>query len=451
MDGAEDVGRPSLWRLDALDRRILLIAVPALGSLLVEPIYVLTDTAVVGRLGTVPLGGLALASTVLNTLVWVFNFLSYGTTVRVAVRRGRGDVAGAAADALQALWLALGIGLAVAVVIGLAARPLVNLIGDEAAVIDQGVTYLRISIVGVPFQLLTVASIGYLYGIPDTKRPFIVLALSTLVNLLVELLLVYGFDWGIACSAWGTVVAQVLCAAAMLAIVVPSLRADGLRRLHVVPAVMWAVLKVGGQLVQRTGFLLATLAVATAAASQVGTSELAAHQIAAQLFLFFAIGVDMFKVSGQSLIGHALGAGRPEEARDVVAHLYRWAWRAGILLTVATLALSPVLPLAFTDDTSVRHAATVALVLLAAMQVPAAFTFVLDGVLMGANDFGDLRWSTTLAFLVSLPGFVAVMVWPSLGIATVWLAMLVWITARAVKNHTRTLGDRWLASADTVT
>ncbi|HEY9555799.1 MAG TPA: MATE family efflux transporter, partial [Acidimicrobiales bacterium] len=75
-----------LWRFDALDRRIMLIAVPALGSLLVEPIYVLTDTAVVGRLGTVPLGGLALASTVLNTLVWVFNFLSYGTTVRVAVR-----------------------------------------------------------------------------------------------------------------------------------------------------------------------------------------------------------------------------------------------------------------------------------------------------------------------------------------------------------------------------
>ena len=111
---ADERMRTRLWSLDALDRRILLIAVPALGSLLVEPIYVLTDTAVVGRLGTVPLGGLALASTVLNTLVWVFNFLSYGTTVRVAVRRGRGDRAGAATDALQALWLALGIGVVVA-------------------------------------------------------------------------------------------------------------------------------------------------------------------------------------------------------------------------------------------------------------------------------------------------------------------------------------------------
>ena len=131
----------------------------------------LTDTAVVGRLGTVPLGGLALASTVLNTLVWVFNFLSYGTTVRVAVRRGRGDRAGAATDALQALWLALGIGLAVALAIGLAARWLVALIGDDPAVIDQGVTYLRVSVVGVPFQFVTIACIGYLYGLPDTKRP----------------------------------------------------------------------------------------------------------------------------------------------------------------------------------------------------------------------------------------------------------------------------------------
>jgi putative MATE family efflux protein len=441
---------PRLWNVDELDRRILLIAVPALGSLLVEPIYVLTDTAVVGRLGTVELGGLALASTVLNTLVWVFNFLSYGTTVRVAVRRGRGDPAGAATDALQALWLALGIGVAVAIGIGLAARGLVELVGDDAAVIDQGVTYLRVSVVGVPFQFIAIACIGYLYGLPDTKRPFLVLAFATTANLVLELVLVFGLDWGIAGSAWGTVAAQVLSASVFLAIVVPSLRADGLHRLSVVPSVMWAVVKVGAHLVQRTGFLLATLAVATAAASRVGTAPLAGHQIAAQVFLFLAIGVDMFKVSGQSLIGHALGAGRPDEARDVVDHLYGWAWRAGLLLTVVTLALAPVLPRLFSDDPEARRAATIALVLLAVMQLPAAVTFVTDGILMGANDFRDLRWQTILAFAAVLPVFVAVLVHPSLGIVTVWLGMLLWICVRALKNHTRVQGDRWLESADTV-
>ena len=231
--------------------------------------------------------------------------------------------------------------------------------------------------------------------------------MSTVTNLVIELVLVFGLDWGIAGSAWGTVIAQILSATLMLAIVVPRLRADGLHRLSVVPAVMWAVVKVGAHLVQRTAFLLATLAVATAAASRVGTAELAGHQIAAQVFLFLAIGVDMFKVSGQSLVGHALGAGRPDEARDVVAHLYGWAWRAGLLLTAITLVLSPVLPHVFTSDPDVRRSATLALVVLAVMQLPAAVTFVLDGVLMGANDFRDLRWSTTLAFAACLPVFVA--------------------------------------------
>jgi putative MATE family efflux protein len=371
--------------------------------------------------------------------------------VRVAVRRGRGDRAGAASDALQALWLALAIGVAVALAVGLAARPLLELLGDDPAAVDQGMVYLRVSLVGIPFQLVAVACIGYLYGLPDTRRPFVVLALATATNLAVELVLVFGLDWGIAGSAWGTVVAQVLSAAMFLAIVVPRLRADGLHALRIVPSVMWAVLKVGGHLVHRTGFLLATLAVATAAASHVGTAELGGHQIAAQLFLFLAIGVDMFKVSGQSLVGHALGAGRPDDARDVVTHLYGWAWRAGALLTLVTLALAPVLPALFSSDDDVRRAATVALVVLAVMQLPAALTFVLDGVLMGANDFRDLRWQTTLAFVVSAPVFVAVILRPALGLVTVWLGMLVWVVVRAVKNHRRVQGVAWLESAHDLT
>lgn len=440
----------SLLRLDALDRRIVAIAVPALGSLLVEPLYVLTDTVVVGRLGTEPLGGLALASTVLTTLVWVFNFLSYGTTVRVAVRRGRGDRAGAAADSLQALWLALGIGVLVATFIGIGGRDLLGLLGDDPEVLDQGTTYLRISAIGVPFHFVMLATTGYLYGLPDTRRPFVVAAAANVVNLVVELVLVFGFDLGIAGSAWGTVVAQVGSAVVLLAVVVPRLRADGLHRLVVVPRVMWEVVKVGGHLVQRTAFLLAALALATATASSVGTSALAAHQIVAQLFLFLAIGVDMFKVAGQALVGHALGAGDRVEARIVVDHLRGWAWRSGLVLTAAVLATAPVLPLLFSDDPDVIGDARLALVVLAAMQLPGALTFVYDGVLMGANDFRDLRWQTTIAFVVALPLFAVVRVEPSLGIVGVWLALLAWMCVRAARNARRVAGDLWMGSAATV-
>jgi Na+-driven multidrug efflux pump len=87
---------------------------------------------------------------------------------------------------------------------------------------------------------------------------------------------------------------------------------------------------------------------------------------------------------------------------------------------------------------------------LALMQLPAAVTFVLDGVLMGANDFRDLRWQTTLAFAVSLPVFAVVYLRPSLGIAGVWAAMFVWIAVRAAKNHQRVQGDAWMDGADRV-
>jgi putative MATE family efflux protein len=412
--------------------------------------YVLTDTAVVGHLGTESLAALALASTVLTTLVWVFNFLSYGTTVRVAVRRGRGDLAGAAADALQALWLSIGIGLVIAGALFVAARPMLLVLADDPDVVDKAAVYVRISAIGVPFQFITIAAIGYLYGIPDTKRPFVVALGANVVNLVLELVLVFGFHLGIAGSAWGTVTAQVLAAGVLAVIVVPRLRADGLHRLVVVPSVMWAVIKVGGHLVQRTAFLLAALALATATASSIGTDVLAGHQIAAQLFLFLAIAVDMFKVAGQSLVGHALGADQPAEARRVVDHLERWGWRVGTVLTLLVAVLSPVLPLLFTDDPAVIDAATTALLILALMQVPCGITFVLDGALMGANDFRNLRWQTTLAFVAALPIFVAVHLWPSLGIAGVWTALFVWMTVRAARNHSRVRGEVWMRSAATV-
>jgi Na+-driven multidrug efflux pump len=246
------------------------------------------------------------------------------------------------------------------------------------------------------------------------------------------------------------VLAEMLSAVVMLSIVVPRLRADGLARLEVVPRVMWDVLKVGAHLVQRTAFLLAALAMATAAASRVGTAELAAHQIVAQLFLFLAIGIDMFKVAGQSLVGHALGAGRPDDARDVVRHLDAWALRGGLLLTLTVIGFGPLLVRIFSRDGDVLDATWIALALLAAMQLPGAVTFVLDGVLMGANDFANLRWQTTVAFAVAVPFFVAVRLRPSLGLGTIWAGLLAWILVRALWNHVRTRGDDWMSSADAV-
>src|SRR3989440_3257694 len=136
--------------LDPVDRRILALAVPALGTLAVEPLYVLADTAIVGHLGTASLGALALAGTVLNTVLWACNFLQWGTTARVAFLTGRQERRGAAASAAQALWLGVLLGTVLAIAVAVLARPLATALGGRGEIRDQAVTYLRISAVGIP-------------------------------------------------------------------------------------------------------------------------------------------------------------------------------------------------------------------------------------------------------------------------------------------------------------
>src|SRR6185369_13741142 len=94
----------------ATTRTITRLALPALGVLAAEPIYLLFDTAVVGRLGALSLAGLAIGGLVLGVVSTQLTFLSYGTTARAARFFGAGDRDAAVGEGVQATWLALGLG-----------------------------------------------------------------------------------------------------------------------------------------------------------------------------------------------------------------------------------------------------------------------------------------------------------------------------------------------------
>src|SRR5947209_12034308 len=164
------MARPA--RLDGVDRRILALAIPALGTLVVEPLYVLADTAIVGHLGTAPLGALALAGIVLNTVLWACNFLQWGTTARVAFLTGRQDRQGAAASATQALWLGAALGTVLALAVAALARPLAAGLGGTGAIQDQAVTYLRTSAIGMPAGLIAVVGHNHPRGPAGATTPF---------------------------------------------------------------------------------------------------------------------------------------------------------------------------------------------------------------------------------------------------------------------------------------
>jgi len=428
------------------DRRIAALAVPALGALAIEPLYVLVDTAIVGRLGASPLGGLALASTVLNAVLWVCNFLSYGTTARVSFLTGKGDHEEAAGVVTQGLWLCALVGIPVAVIVAVAARAVPSGLGGDGAVLDGAATYLRISAIGIPFVLVALVGHGHLRGLSDTRTPLRVVLVANLLNVVLEVVLVYGFDTGIAGSAWGTVAAQIVAAGWFLGMSGRRIRATG-ARLGPRPGEMRRLLVIGRHLFVRTGALVATLAVATSVAARVGTSTLGGHQIALQVETFLALAVDALAIAAQAMVGTLLGAGDVDEARITAKRLVHYGWIVGGALAAGVVALSPVLPHIFSGDGAIVHRATVALVMVGVMQVPAAYSFVLDGVLMGASDFRFLQWATVAAGLAFVPSAVAVLHWHGLGILGVWSGLLVWITVRAVLNGARVSGERWTAIA----
>ena len=429
--------------LSERDRRIAALAVPALGTLAIEPLYVLIDTGIVGHLGTTALGGLALASIVLTTLLAVFNFLAYGTTARAGFLVGAGDERGAASIAAQGLWLCVLIGVPLAAAIAVGAHALAVAVGGRAGPIAAAATtYLRISTLGIPAVLVALVGNGYLRARSDVRSPLKVAVVANVVNVVLELVFVYRLHWGVAGSAWGTVIAQLLAGIWFVVLMGRRIAASD-AGLGLVPAELRRLLVAGRHLFVRTAALLATLAMATAVASRVSVPVLGGHQIAIQVHTFIGLALDAFAIPGQILVATRLGARDHVEARAVADRLIRLSMTAGGLVFVSLLVLAPVLPRLFSGDGRVRHVATVALVISALVEIPAAMAFVLDGILIGAGDFHFLQRSMLVGFGVFLPFAAAALAWPSLGIVGIWAGLLAWMLGRGGSNYIRYRRSDW--------
>ncbi|HSL73494.1 MAG TPA: MATE family efflux transporter [Ilumatobacteraceae bacterium] len=417
--------------MSPVDRRIVSLAVPALGTLAVEPLYRLVDTAIVGRLGTDQLAGLAVAAAVLALVVAGSNFLAYGTTERVAVRLGAGRDADAADVGIQAIWLALIVAAVAVPGLVLGARPLAAALGADGAALDFAVEYLRISALGVPFVLLALAVQGVQRGAADYRTPLVILVAANVANVVIEVILVYGFGLGIAGAAWSTVLAQAGAGLAFAVAIRPRLRAARHRRPR--RAEMAPLLTAGRHLLVRVGSMLAVFTGATAIAARIDDATLAAHQIAMSLFLFLALVLDALAVPAQTLIADDLGRGG-RDARLIGRRVVVLSLGVAAVLATILVALSPLLPRLFSTDADVVTRATTALVFLAVLLLPGAVAFAGDGVLIGAADYRFLGLAA-LGYLVAvLPIAAAVLATPSLGIVGVWAGLTVWMTLRAAVN-----------------
>nr|WP_261377433.1 MATE family efflux transporter [Arthrobacter sp. AG367] len=428
-------------------REILRLAVPAFGALVAEPLFLLADSAIVGHLGVAQLAGVGLASAVLQTAVGLMVFLAYSTTPAVARAIGDGQLGKALAAGRDGVWLALLLGVVLAVAGFAAAEPLIDLMGAQGSVRTFAVDYFRWSMPGLVAMLLIFAGTGVLRGLQDTRTPLVVATAGFGVNIVLNLWLVYGLGMSVAGSAVGTSLAQW----AMAAVYVVMVRRSAVRQgVSLLPS--WrgirSMTRVGSWLMLRTLSLRAAILATVLVVTAQGEVNLAAHQLAMTIFSFLAFALDALAIAAQALIGKELGASHAARARLLTGTMIRWGAGFGVVTGLLLAAAAPWAGALFTTDPQVQQALTAALWILAAGQPIAGYVFVLDGVLIGA---GDARY-LALAGLVNLAVYVpllAAVAWSgatgTTGLAWLWVAFaLGYMAARAVTLGLRARSDRWM-------
>ena len=422
-------------------REVMRLAVPALGALVAEPLFLLADTGIVSHLGTRPLAGFGTAAAALSTLVNVCIFLAYGTTAATSRKLGAGDAAGAVRTGIDGVALAAGLGVLLAVAGVAAAEPIVHLLGVTPVAAGYAATYLRVSAFGLPSMLVVLAGTGLLRGMANTRTPLIIAVAGAAVNILLNYLLVYPAGMGIAGSALGTALTQTAMAAGYLVIIGRGAAAQGVSPLPSLRGIK-ANLGTNVALLIRTIALRVYLLVAVWVAGQTGTVGLAAYTVASNVWTLAALSLDALAIAAQALIGHALGAHRPDRATALTRQLIRWSAWYGVLTGVLLAATEPLLVLLLTPDPRVRSALLPIMLIQAALQPAAGVVFLLDGVLIGAGDGAYLAWAglaSTAVFVV----FALPVAWWHLSITYLWIAVTALMLARLVALTLRARGTAW--------
>lgn len=432
------------------DRQILALAIPSLGALIAEPLFVLIDTAIVGHLGENQLAGLSVASTLLLTIVGLCVFLAYATTSSVARLIGAGQRERALKAGIDGLWLALGLGVLLALSFGVAAPWVLSLLGASDAVLVEATSYLRWSVPGLPGMLIVMAATGVLRGFQDTKTPLIVAVAGAVVNTILNLWFVYGLHMGVAGSGAGTALTQIAMGAVLAFIVFKKSRAEHVS-LRPAPAGILASARSGAPLFVRTLSLRAALLLTVFVATHLGTTALAGHQVVNSVWNFAAFALDALAIAAQALVGQAVGARNAAATRAVLRRTLQWGVGAGVVLGLIMGGLSPLLAPLFSSDESVQHAVIVGLIAAAVFMPIAGWVFILDGVLIGAGDGVYLAKVGVINLVVYLP--IALLVYfaapiGAAGLVWLWTAFgLVYTGARAVSNGVRLRSTAWTEHA----
>ena len=411
-------------------KTLLSMSLPVLLSLVAEPLTGLVDTAFVARLGAESLAALGAGTVALSSIFWVFNFLGIGSQTEVAQAYGRNELKRTA----EIGGLAIGLSAAIGGLIMLSGLPLVPMastaMGAEGAVHDFTSQYIRVRLFGAPAVLVSVAVFGILRGLQDMRTPFWIAVSVNLLNVILDPLLIFGYgpfpQLGVFGAGLASVISQWIGVFWALTVVFRRLGIPDRIRLDD----FVKFFKIGRDLFIRTGLLTAFFIITTRAATRIGPDAGAAHQAIRQMWVFTALFLDAFAITGQSLIGFFIGPGRLEQARRVARLVCQWSLATGIVLSAAMWLGQDFVVRLLLPPTAVDIFFS-AWFLAIITQPINALAFATDGIHWGTGDFRFLR---NVMISATIFGGIAIYLLDenvSGALTWIWIITGCWITIRA--------------------
>ena len=421
------------WRHRPTHLKVWALAAPMILSNISVPLVTLVDSTVIGHLPHAhQLGAVAVGGTLFTFMVGLLGFLRMGSTGFAAQAAGRGDGAALRQVLVQGLLLAL----ALAVLIALVALPFSQLalhaMQPSAALQQSTEAFFHTRLLGLPAALASYALVGWFLGTQNARAPLAILLTTNLLNIALNLWFVLGLDWGVLGSARASVIAEWSAALLGLALTRPALRAHpgqvAWRALTRWQA--WRpLLAVNRDIFLRSLALQVVFLLITVQGARLGEATVAANALLLNGLLLTAYALDGLAHAVEALCGHAIGARDRDTLRRSLVIAGGWSLFvslgfAGLFLLGGHLFIDLQ-----TNIESVRMAAYPYLPYLAVLPLIAVWSYLLDGLFIGATRAREMRNAMLLSVLVALP-FGVVM--SGFGNHGLWLAFLGFMALRAV-------------------
>ena len=427
------VSQPSDRAFDVTHRGVFAIALPMTFAYLTTPLVGVISLGVVGQLGDPALvGGVSIGALIFDTVFLTFNFLRSGTTGLVAQAFGAGDREAIAATFARAFLLAVVIGLAMLALEAPIFAIAQHLIGGSAAVETATATYWHIRVFAAPMALANYVVLGWLIGLGRAGYGLALQLVLNSVNIVVSLVLVHGFGFGVAGVGWASLAAESVTTLLGLAMVARLVDRTALPNLAAVfdLTAFRRMIALNRDILIRSFALMFAFAVFTARSAAAGDVILAANEILMNLIILAAYFLDGLAAAAEQLTGRAIGARHRPAFDRAVTLAVMWGYVVAAGLTVLLLiAGGPIVDL-MTTSAEVRATARGVLIWAALFPLAGTLAYQMDGVFIGATWSADMRNMMLLSLIIYLvAGWLLAI---PFGIAGWWMALLIFLLARGL-------------------